>query len=401
MSYNRSPEMDDWVQKARDADCWAVLDRIRPGHGLKLRGQQAVGPCPACGGKDRFQIDIKKNLWICHQGGGSGQGGAAIDLVIYLDGADFLGACETINDTAPPKGVSGVKADPEKIAKQNQEAEQRESARKKNNSEFRAKEIRRAREIWDGAAHISGSIAETYLRFRGVEPAPGAKLRSYVKLPYWHHVEGQWRKIHEGPAMVAAIQGRDHGFIGAHVTYIDGGFHSASGKASLVDPSTGEILDAKKVRGSQKGGHIHLGGPQEPARMIVGEGIETIYSVREVLRATNLTTTAFWSSVNLGNLGGRAQGRVAHPSLKRTDKRGRVQALKVADDTPDWGDTETMLPPDCVNDILILGDGDSDRFSTHNTLLRAVKRWHKAGRTIRIAWADAGRDFNDMMRGAA
>ena len=34
--------------------------------GIKLRGgNERSGPCPACGGDDRFAINIKKQLWNC------------------------------------------------------------------------------------------------------------------------------------------------------------------------------------------------------------------------------------------------------------------------------------------------------------------------------------------------
>ena len=41
--------------------------------GIKLRGKvERVGPCPNCGGHDRFAINIRKQVWNCrgcHKGG--------------------------------------------------------------------------------------------------------------------------------------------------------------------------------------------------------------------------------------------------------------------------------------------------------------------------------------------
>ncbi len=390
MRYNA--DMEAWLDEARRAECFTVLNALRP-HGLKGNRRQVEGPCPACGGTDRFSINLVKNLFHCRV---SKTGGDAIAMVMYLDGVDFLRACETINGRPPPEGKSGQVADTTKI-KQQQEANAA-SAKKRldDGNDFRRREIARARKIWDGAGPVQHSIAEAYLRFRGVEPSATAKLRAYEKLPYWAEIKGQWQVIHESPAMVAAIQGRDERFIGCHITYIDGGLTTASGKAEIIHPVTGEVLDAKKVRGSQKGGHIYLGGPHEARHLVMGEGIETVYSVREKLRER--ADVLFWSAVNLGNIGGRAASRVFHPTATRSDKNGKVTRLKVMSAEPDLEDHDTVWPPEQVLNILLLGDGDSDRFNTRNTLQRGATRWAKPSRITKAAWAADGLDFNSMLR---
>ncbi|MBG1232987.1 DUF7146 domain-containing protein [Aestuariivirga litoralis] len=390
----QDPAMEDWVNEARRADIWAALCHISPGHSAKLRGQRAVGPCPACGGTDRFSVDRKKGLFFCRR---SAKGGDVIAMVEYLTGADFLGACETINGTKPPRGESGRKVDSELLAQREQLRAREAETRAREDNEFRTREIARAHAIWKGGAALPGSIAESYLRFRGVQPAIGAKIRSYEKLPYWHCLSGEWRVIHEGPAMVGAIQGPDGRFAGCHITYIDGSFTSPSGKAQIVQPQTGEILDAKKVRGSPKGGHIHLGGPEAPREIYIGEGIETVYSVRQALRGEDLGATAFWSSINLGNIGGRAEDRLVHPTRTRVDKNGRVSRVKVPGIIPAC-EERLLLPPVSADAVVILGDGDSDPFETHNTMQRAATRWARAGRVVKVAWAPKGEDFNSVLR---
>ena len=327
----------------------------------------------------------------------SAKGGDAIALVQYLNGADFLGAVEEITGRPPPDGRNGVTADPQLMAAQAAQAEALRLRAEREMNEFRSKEIRRAHEIWTAAGPVSGSVAESYLRYRGVTPAPGAKLRSLTKLPYWHFVSGTWKVIHEGPAMVAAIQGRDAAFIGCHCTWIDPGLATRKGKAEIVHPETGELLDAKKVRGSQKGGHIHLAGDAECRALIIGEGIETVYAVREALIAAGVGPSLFWSSVNLGNLGGRARESVMHPTLSTSDKAGRIRRQKVPGPVPDLEDFDSLMPPDHVTGITLLGDGDSDRFTTGNVLRRFAARWQRPGRVIKAAWADDGHDFSDMM----
>jgi hypothetical protein len=63
--------------------------------GVKLRGQgtERVGPCPKCGGDDRFAIHLKKQIWNCR---GCAVGGDVIKLIEHLDGVDFRGACDVL-----------------------------------------------------------------------------------------------------------------------------------------------------------------------------------------------------------------------------------------------------------------------------------------------------------------
>src|SRR5436853_7655590 len=73
--------------------------------GIKLVGRgERVGPCPVCGGRDRFSINIKKQIWNCR---GCARGGDVVDLVQHLDGVDFKIAVQTLggNETRPIRPV--------------------------------------------------------------------------------------------------------------------------------------------------------------------------------------------------------------------------------------------------------------------------------------------------------
>jgi phage/plasmid primase-like uncharacterized protein len=63
--------------------------------GLKLRrtGAELIGPCPVCGGTDRFSINVRKKIFNCR---GCGTGGDIIKLVEHLDGCDFAAAIATL-----------------------------------------------------------------------------------------------------------------------------------------------------------------------------------------------------------------------------------------------------------------------------------------------------------------
>lgn len=395
---SRDAAREAWVDEARRADCWAMLNRFAPGHRVKASRNECVGPCPVCGGTDRFSVSRRKNLFHCR---GSGRGGDAIALTEYLTGADFAGAVAAITGRPAPSGPQGTAPDEAALERRRAARAAEDAAREKESNDFRTREIRRAHDIWRDAGPLTGSVAEAYLRHRGLAALAGAKLRSRSRLAYWHHIDGTWRVIHEGPALVAAIVGADGRFQGCHCTWIDLG--TRKGKAEVAHPETGELLPAKKVRGSAKGGHIALGGPEQAVALIVGEGIETVLAVWMALAAAGdpLAGALFWAAISLGNIGGRARAQVAHPTATLTDSRGRVRRRLVPGPEPDMDDRDCLMPPDTARDIVLLGDGDSDRFATECVLRRAAARWAAPGRRVRVAWAAPGQDFCDMLTEAA
>jgi Protein of unknown function (DUF3631)/CHC2 zinc finger len=89
---------DNWIEKARAVHIEDEITR----RGIKLRraGAELIGPCPRCGGDDRFAINTKKQVWNCR---GCGSKGSVIDLVMSLDGVDFKAACTTLAGEPPPK----------------------------------------------------------------------------------------------------------------------------------------------------------------------------------------------------------------------------------------------------------------------------------------------------------
>ena len=88
---------DAWVSRARNVPIEREIER----RGIRLTGKNdRSGPCPKCGGTDRFAINVKKCAWNCR---GCGVGGNVIKLVEYLDDVDFIGACTTLTGELPPK----------------------------------------------------------------------------------------------------------------------------------------------------------------------------------------------------------------------------------------------------------------------------------------------------------
>lgn len=393
-----SVAMRAFVEEARAVPI--VEEAERRGWKLRRAGAELTGPCPACGGRDRFSIHRSKGIFHCR---GSRAGGDVIALVQYVDACDFLSACATLTGRQPPKGEA---AGPDIAELARREAERRAAVarREAEANLYRERERARMWDLWQGAALARpGTATHDYLARRGILDFTGASIRHIERLGYFHGADGAPKKaVHYGPAMVAAIVGPNGRFAGAHLTWLD----PATGtKMALIDPEAGEALPAKKIRGSKRGGHIPLSrGGHLPRRLVIGEGIETVLSVRlsEAASGRDLSATLYWSSADLGNLGGPASETIPHPTDFSIDKRGARRARRVAGPVPsDDPEHPALMPPERTEEIILLGDGDSDRFTTEMTLKRAAARWARPGRVIRIAWAPEGRDFNDVLRGAS
>jgi phage/plasmid primase-like uncharacterized protein len=62
----------------------------RRGIRLKGKGAERYGPCPVCGGRDRFSINTRKQVFNCR---GCGKGGDVLDLVQHIDQDRGASAC--------------------------------------------------------------------------------------------------------------------------------------------------------------------------------------------------------------------------------------------------------------------------------------------------------------------
>jgi len=374
---------------------------------LRRAGGCLVGPCPICGGRatsQRFEILDNGESWVCAV---CPDGGDVIRLVQLVDGCDFLGAIERLGGRATP--------DPEAAGKLFDERERKRLAREKTAVGYREAERKRLWHTWEAAVKdLAGTPVEAYLAGRGLQlPARCPGIRYLPSAPYFHgeSVDERGRKspikIHSGPAMLAAFIRADGTFGGLHMTWLEDygarlEFVGAKQqtlrlfrKIELTDPATGEILNAKKMRGSKTGAHIAIVKLPTPRRLVIGEGIETVLAVWTAHQAAGrpISDMAFWAAGDLGNLAGRATKTINHPTLKRPNGR----AMTVPDRYPD-PDDQGLSIPDSVEELILLGDGDSEQLLTECAMERAARRYAKEGRRIRIAFAPAGRDFNDVLR---
>jgi phage/plasmid primase-like uncharacterized protein len=103
----RTAEWDSWIERARAV---RIEDEATK-RGIKLNGDgknERCGPCPQCGGEDRFSINVRKQVFHCR---GCGASGDSIALVQLIDGTDFVHAVETLTGEPPPKANGKDRAD--------------------------------------------------------------------------------------------------------------------------------------------------------------------------------------------------------------------------------------------------------------------------------------------------
>lgn len=110
--------------------------------GIDTPSRGKHGPCPACGGKDRFRLDDKggRGTWICSQCGN----GDGLDLLARVTGKSTKEAAELI---APLVGLSAGGLDPVERERIHQQQQARAEQDRKRSEQQRQKAARRAAAI--------------------------------------------------------------------------------------------------------------------------------------------------------------------------------------------------------------------------------------------------------------
>lgn len=376
------------IEKANES---CILDLAQTlGANLRSAGREWIGACPHCGGDDRFSVNTDKNIFYCR---GSDVGGTPVQLLMYVENLGFPQAVESLLGVGPEKRQTVPRQAP-------------------NNDDnvYRQQARQRAYGVWK-AGERDSSLVREYFALRGMKTEGQwlHRLRGIADLPYFVKLKEQKysAQLFRGPAILAAIQDAEGRFIGVHRTWVD--LSRPKGKPEIIHPDTGEILASKKVDGSQQGGHIVLHDGQDEIsglrEVALGEGMETVVSWH-LLHEPMRDDVALWCAVNLKNMCGRSARSVVHPTRVNTDKLGRKRVVKVPGPEPDPNDSQSLILPDRFDQVVLLGDSDSDSFSTQADLSRGrVRHGRKldgSSRIVQIDWARFGCDFNDeLMEGAA
>ena len=197
------------------------------------------GPCPMCGGKDRFRYDDKLQAgnWICGQCG-SGDG---FELVMHLNDWNFKTAAAEVD-----KIVGNIT---------------QEKPKPKRDPKIRL------RQIGSDLKRITPKDpVSLYLRNRGLTGIGGYGLRLHPALGYFNG------RTHMGnfPAMVAKVENSQGGVESFHITYL------------TEDGDKADVPAQKKIMAPVNtitGGAIRLAPIAE--HIAITEGIENALAVME------------------------------------------------------------------------------------------------------------------------
>lgn len=405
---------EPWVAAAEAVDLLTAFSLAGTGGALKRAGQEHVGPCPVCGGRhDKFAIHPARGKWHCR--GIDAGGSSPVGMVMHIADLPFLEAVALLAGSPDPAAKDAPPPSAEEVAEREAKRAARAAAhaaaaeaRERDENAYRAREQKRCREIFGAAVPWPGTPVEAYLRWRRLiddQTLPalrGLRLR-FIEIDYLEPERDDrgrltFVKCGRFPVMVAGLV-RGGELVGVHLTHLDPAFltggtpATAKGKAEPVHPATGELLPAKKMRGSSRGCCIRLFGPPAPDVLIRGEGIETTVGfLSGLVRAGRMTPgMAGWVAGSLDNLGGPSAATIAHPTLK-TDK-GRPVRVKGPVPRPGDDKHSVMEIPDCVTRMLDLADADGDVFSVEQVLARSAARWTRPGRLVTSLWPPAGSDW--------
>lgn len=281
------------------------------------RGQHGTACCPSH--EDRSpSLSLRDGhdgrlLIYCHAG---------CSFVSVADALRAQGLMPTNTNHAPSGAVSRICQ--AKAAKEAKAASERRA--------------RLARELWEQAIPIQGTLGERYIRLRGITCPLPYTLR-YIG-DCWHHTGQRF------PAMVARVEGGE-GFA-VHRTYIK---PDGSGKAEVQSP--------KVMLGRVKRGAVRLSQPAGSMRRVaVAEGIETALSLR------------------CGLLGAQTEVRAA---LSATGMKN-------------------MQLPATAGELVLAPDGDRVGRAAAEVL---TERAEQAGWRITWMHPPHGMDWNDVLRGGA
>lgn len=138
------------------------------------------------------------------------------------------------------------------------------------------------------ATPIHGTLAETYLRKRGITKLTGVSALRFHAGCYYRDQDGTTRSL---PALIAAVTDDGGALTGAHRTWLDPG---GNGKARVPSP--------RRAMGALLGGGVRFGfgGDLHTQVIAAGEGIETMLSLRQLMPA--MPVIAGLSAAHLGAL---------------------------------------------------------------------------------------------------
>src|SRR5688572_29910348 len=281
------------------------------------------GPCPNCGGKDRFRFDDLggRGTWICN-GCGAGD---AFNLLQRVHGWDFRETRRRILEVAGlSDGGRGTVPSPPTMAVLRPPLPAAPTGRVQN--------LLRTTTTPDDV----GDVID-YLRGRALWPVPsGCTLRAHASWEYWDRREDETPYVvGRYPALVAALHDVLGELVTAHVTYLERG-------AKLQGRESRKILS--KLSG-RRGCAVQL-FPLVGNELGIAEGIET------ALAAHMLHGIPVWAATNATLLAKFEPPPSAHRVVIFADRdvAGLQAAIELHERLDGRASIETRTPPEPAKD---------------------------------------------------
>lgn len=245
------------------------------------------GPCPGCGGTDRFRFDDKgRGRWICSAGGGTPVAGDGFALLMHVHGWDFS---QVLREVVEAAGLSDGRAGPGRGATDARRVSGLGDANNRPCSPnalpagptARVRDLRRTSTMPESVEDVM-----RYLGSRRLLPLPlDCALRAHAGAEYW--IKGEC--VGRYSALLADVVDGDGDLVTMHVTYLrDGAKLDLEGQPArkLLSPMTGRKGCAVRL--------VPLG--EDADTMGIAEGIET------ALAARALFGVPVWSALNTSML---------------------------------------------------------------------------------------------------
>ncbi|MGN5171326.1 DUF927 domain-containing protein [Aeromonas sp. 102P] len=232
--------------------------------GIDIPRRGKHGPCPACGGKDRFRLDDKagRGTWICNQCGN----GDGLDLVGKVTGRQPKEAAELI---APLVGLSDGGLDPAAREQIHQQQEARAEQEHKQAEQQRRKAARRA-------TSISADIKQ------GVSPYLERKALSGLAMPLTQRVIAVGELTYQPGSLVVPLWDEVGELVNVQLINTEG--------------------DKRYLPGGQKAGAFH--------RIDGGELVAVVEGYASGLSVQAATGATVYCAMDAGNL--QAVAEIAH-----------------------------------------------------------------------------------------
>jgi putative DNA primase/helicase len=230
------------------------------------------GPCPLCGGKDRYRWTNKDGgLWVCNSCN-EGKYANGFKMLMEHLGLDFRGAADYV------RGYFGSAVAPGPV---------RQIARRAANSEQDvASKLARMETLWSQAQELSdGDPVTLYLRRR----VPGLSFvprwtRFHTQLEYWAPPEdpdGKPVLLGKFPAMLCKAFDVNGRFVQLHKTYLT---------------KEGQKADVPVVKKTDRG--VGVNGFAVPMQRVLGDTLGFAEGIESAIAASMLRGIPVWPCLN-------------------------------------------------------------------------------------------------------